>query len=63
MTIALRQELQRLPDDQRGAFLLVVSQGLSYAEASAATGVEYVPAAVEGGGGSLEFSGYATLTC
>jgi RNA polymerase sigma-70 factor (ECF subfamily) len=37
--IALRQELQRLPDDQREAFLLVVSQGLSYAEASAATGV------------------------
>ena len=39
LTIALRQELQRLPDDQREAFLLVVSQGLSYAEASAATGV------------------------
>jgi len=39
LSVALAQELLRLPEDQREAFLLIVPQGLSYSEASTATGI------------------------
>ena len=39
LPVAIAQELLRLPEDQREAFLLIVTQGLSYREASTATGV------------------------